>query len=106
MNLQEKLFDCFDCGVSFAFTVEEQEEFQAKGYSNAPKRCPSCRQARKTRQLNSGKFQNIQPGFRSERQLFPAVCAQCGKSTQVPFQPKEGRPVFCRDCYNTVKLSR
>jgi CxxC-x17-CxxC domain-containing protein len=24
----------------------------------------------------------------------------------VPFEPREGRPVYCRDCYSTVKVSR
>ena len=33
------------------------------------------------------------------RQMFDATCSNCGKATQVPFQPKQGRPVFCRDCY-------
>lgn len=106
MSLQEKSINCFDCGAAFTFTVEEQEAFQAKGYSNAPKRCPTCRQARKARQLSSGNFRTVQPGFRTERQLFPATCAQCGKSTQVPFEPREGRPVYCRDCYNAVKTVR
>ncbi|MCL4396918.1 zinc-binding protein, partial [Candidatus Parvarchaeota archaeon] len=27
----------------------------------------------------------------------------CGKETEVPFQPQEGRPVYCRDCYNKRK---
>jgi CxxC-x17-CxxC domain-containing protein len=31
--------------------------------------------------------------------MFPAVCATCGKATEVPFEPREGRPVYCRDCY-------
>lgn len=106
MSLQEKSITCFDCGVTFAFSVEEQEAFQAKGYTNSPKRCSSCRQARKTRQVNSGNYRSIQPGFRSERKMFPAICTQCGKSTEVPFEPREGRAVFCRDCYTAVKVSR
>jgi len=36
---------------------------------------------------------------RQERQMFPAVCATCGKETTVPFQPSENRPVYCRECY-------
>lgn len=106
MSLQEKSMACFDCGVAFTFSVEEQEAFLAKGYANAPKRCPACREARKSRQLKSGNYKSIQPGFRVEHKLFPAVCSQCGQSTQVPFEPKEGRPVFCRNCYNTVKTTR
>ena len=27
------------------------------------------------------------------------TCAGCGTPTEVPFKPTEGRPVFCRDCY-------
>ena len=35
-----------------------------------------------------------------------ATCAQCGKATQVPFEPREGRAVYCRDCYNSIRASR
>jgi CxxC-x17-CxxC domain-containing protein len=106
MNLQEKSIDCFDCGITFIFTVEEQQDYQAKGRFNAPKRCPKCRQARKDRQVKSSNFRSPQPSFQSERRLFPATCAQCGKSTQVPFEPIAGRPVYCRECYQATKVSR
>ncbi len=33
------------------------------------------------------------------RQMFDVTCSDCGKATQVPFKPMEGRPVYCRDCY-------
>ncbi len=33
------------------------------------------------------------------RQLFSVKCAACGKDTQVPFKPANGRPVYCRDCF-------
>ena len=39
-------------------------------------------------------------GFGGPRQLFPAVCAECGKETEVPFEPRGDRPVYCRDCFN------
>ena len=32
------------------------------------------------------------------RPTYPATCADCKKETTVPFQPKEGRPVYCREC--------
>jgi CxxC-x17-CxxC domain-containing protein len=35
--------------------------------------------------------------------MFPVVCDQCGKETEVPFEPRQGRPVYCSDCYNQVK---
>jgi CxxC-x17-CxxC domain-containing protein len=36
---------------------------------------------------------------RFERKMYKATCAECGKETEVPFQPTEGRPVYCRDCF-------
>jgi CxxC-x17-CxxC domain-containing protein len=33
------------------------------------------------------------------RAMFPTVCSECGKETQVPFRPTAGKPVYCRDCF-------
>ena len=101
MSFQDKLLQCCDCGATFTFSTEEQEFFASKGYTNEPKRCPSCRQARKLERYASGDHSY---GYR--RQMFPAICAECGKETEVPFQPRDDRPVYCRDCYNKMRLSR
>jgi len=102
VSYTEKSLQCVDCGATFAFTVEEQEFFASKGYTNEPKRCLSCRQARKTERYGSsgggGGY-----GYRSPRQMFPAVCAQCGKETEVPFEPRDGRPVYCSPCYQKTR---
>jgi CxxC-x17-CxxC domain-containing protein len=37
--------------------------------------------------------------FGGPRKMYPAKCADCGADTEVPFEPTEGRPVYCRDCY-------
>lgn len=101
MSYQDKSLQCSDCGATFTFSAEEQEFFASKGYTNEPKRCPPCREARKLTRYGSGGSSS-----RSQRQMFPAVCAQCGKDTEVPFQPREGRPVYCSDCYRTIKVNR
>jgi len=101
MSFQDKSIKCSDCGATFTFSAEEQELFQSRGYTNEPKRCPSCRQARKAERSGSGDY-----GYRPQRQMFSAVCAQCGKETEVPFEPREGRPVYCSDCYRKVRPSR
>ncbi|MBM3155467.1 MAG: zinc-binding protein [Chloroflexi bacterium] len=101
MGFQDKTLQCADCGTSFTFGAQEQELFASRGYTNEPKRCPTCRQARKSQ----GSGYNGGYGNRS-RQMFPATCAQCGKDTQVPFEPRLDRPVYCSDCYNRVKVSR
>ena len=108
MSFQDKTLTCFDCAKSFTFSAEEQEQFQSRGYTNEPKRCPECRQARKSaRYGDSGNsYGNSSNGYTPRRQLFPAVCADCGKTTEVPFEPSQGRPVYCSDCYRKVRASR
>ncbi len=101
MSFQDKTLECSDCGNTFTFSVEDQEFFQSKGYTNEPKRCPDCRQTRKQERSGDSGY-----GYRPNRQMFPAVCAECGKQTEVPFQPREDRPVYCSDCYRKVRPSR
>ncbi len=38
--------------------------------------------------------------------LFPAKCADCKRDFDLPFAPTEGRPVYCRDCFNKRRVSR
>ena len=42
-------------------------------------------------------------GPREPREEHKATCAACGKECTVPFKPKEGRDVFCRECYTKRK---
>jgi len=94
MALEEKTLKCRDCGSDFVFTAGEQEFYQSHGLQHEPTRCPACRTShRKSR--NEG-----QP-----RQMHTVTCAECGAETQVPFEPSQGRPVFCRDCYAKQKKS-
>jgi CxxC-x17-CxxC domain-containing protein len=98
--MQDKTLTCSDCGQTFTFTASEQEFFTQKGFSD-PSRCPSCRAARKAAR-NSGESYGGGRGG-GERQMYPAVCAQCGKATEVPFQPRGDRPVYCSDCYQAQR---
>ncbi|MFH1015580.1 MAG: CxxC-x17-CxxC domain-containing protein, partial [Chloroflexota bacterium] len=45
-------------------------------------------------------------GYRTQRQMFPVKCAQCGKDTEVPFEPRGDKPVYCSDCFRKIKPSR
>lgn len=108
MSIQEKSLQCADCGATFTFTVGEQEFFATKGFTNEPKRCLSCRQARKAQQ-NGGSgssYGNSSYANMAPRQMFPVQCSQCGKDAQVPFEPRGDKPVYCSDCYRTIKVSR
>jgi len=99
MSFQDKTLQCSDCGASFTFSADEQELFQSRGYTNEPKRCLECRQARKSDRQGS-------TGYGGPRQLYPATCAECGKSTEVPFQPRGDKPVYCSDCYRKMRPGR
>lgn len=92
----DKTITCRDCGREFSFSVSEQQFFAQKGFTNDPSRCPECRAIRKTSRTGSG----YSPDARRDRKLYPAVCAQCGKDTQVPFEPRQDRPVYCSDCFS------
>jgi len=98
MSYVDKTLMCVECGAEFTFSAAEQEFFAAKGFINEPKRCPDCRQARKQRRRDGDSY-----GYQRQREMFDAVCAECGKETQVPFEPREGRPVYCRECYAKVR---
>lgn len=99
--MPDKTLKCRDCGSDFVFSDSEQQFFAEKGFTNDPIRCPECRSARRARR-NEGGFGG---GMRQDREMFPATCAQCGKATQVPFQPRSDRPVYCSECYTAQRGS-
>ncbi|MBI3979566.1 MAG: zinc-ribbon domain containing protein [Chloroflexi bacterium] len=99
--MTDKTLTCRDCGASFVFTASEQAFFAEKGFTNQPGRCPSCRAAHKANRSDGyGGGSYSSGGYeRREREMFPAVCATCGRDTQVPFQPRTDRPVYCSSCF-------
>ncbi|MBS3156045.1 DNA-directed RNA polymerase [Candidatus Woesearchaeota archaeon] len=40
---------------------------------------------------------------RGPQEKHKAVCSDCGNECEVPFEPKEGRPVYCGECYKNHK---
>jgi len=78
---------CQDCGNTFEFSADDQAFFAEKGYA-PPKRCPTCRRAKKD----------------NRRLTFTKVnCSECGAETEVPFVPKGDRPVLCRACFDAKR---
>jgi CxxC-x17-CxxC domain-containing protein len=92
----DETLTCVDCGKSFPFTASEQEFFASKGFTNKPSRCSDCRAARKA--AGGGGRNGGDRGGRS-REMFRATCSQCGGVAEVPFEPRSGKPVYCRDCF-------
>ena len=90
MALADKTLVCRDCGKEFTFTTGEQEFYLSHGLQNEPSRCPECR---------AGRRKERRGGYGQPRQMYTTVCADCGAETTVPFEPSEGRPVYCKECY-------
>ncbi len=97
-EFQDKTLVCRDCGSDFVFTSGEQEFYNQKGFENEPVRCNSCRNSRK--KAGPRASTNGQKNFKP---LVEVVCESCGATTKVPFKPTQGKPVYCRDCYDKQK---
>jgi CxxC-x17-CxxC domain-containing protein len=95
--LEDKTLQCRECGQDFVFSVGEQEFYQQKGLLNEPGRCVDCRQRR--RQASQGQAR----GERAPRELHTITCAECGQEAQVPFLPRNDKPVYCSTCFERVR---
>ena len=95
MEYHDKVLKCAECGAEFVFTAGEQMFFADKGFKNEPKRCKACKAAR-AQGTNAGSGSG---GNNYQRVETKTVCSQCGKETTVPFKPTQGRPVYCRECF-------
>jgi len=52
---------------------------------------------------NSGFRGGFRGNFGGPREMHKIKCSECGKDAEVPFKPKEDRPVFCRECFMKKK---
>ena len=89
---EDKTLVCKDCGAEFIFSAGEQEFYAEKGFQNEPIRCKACRNARKTQR-------------NGEKEMYDAVCAQCGAPTKIPFVPKNDRPIYCSACFQARRAN-
>lgn len=108
----DKTLTCSDCGQEFTFTASEQQFYAERGFTE-PRRCASCRSARKAQRGDSGGYGSGSSfgnggyssgggggyGSRGPREMFPATCSSCGQETEVPFRPTSGKPVYCSACF-------
>jgi CxxC-x17-CxxC domain-containing protein len=94
MEFRDKTLVCVECHEPFVWTAGEQLFYHDKNFKNEPKRCKSCKAKRSAQGPGGG------PRERVETQT---VCSQCGKETTVPFKPTQGRPVYCKECFQARK---
>ncbi len=100
----DKVLKCRDCGEEFVFTAGEQSFYKERGFQHEPTRCRRCRDEKK-RHGGPGIGGNAPnpTAISSSREFHEAVCSSCGVATQVPFRPTPGKPVYCRDCFQSVR---
>lgn len=120
----DKNLTCADCGQEFVFTASEQDFYAQRGFTE-PRRCASCRASRKAaRNTDSGGSSYGSYGAgggysaggyssgggggggyrdRGPREMFAATCSNCGREAQVPFRPTSGKPVYCSDCFRSMR---
>ena len=128
--MADKTLTCSDCGIEFEFSEREQAFYAEKGFTE-PRRCPSCRASRKAARAGGdssygggsysggsysaggddagygggGGYSAGGYGGRSSapREMFTATCSSCGREARVPFRPTNGKPVYCSDCFRTMR---
>jgi CxxC-x17-CxxC domain-containing protein len=105
----DRILTCVDCGVEFVHSAADQEYYAAKEFTSEPKRCTSCRAQRRTsRDTGDGRTAGGPRGYeraedRGPREFYVALCTGCGNQAQVPFKPRADKPVYCSDCFRTIK---
>ncbi len=109
MPFTDRSLTCADCGTSFTFSAEDQAFHQEKGFTNEPRRCQSCRAAKRAERNGGSSYgsgsSSYGGGYGGQREMFTVTCSQCGKDAQVPFQPRGDKPVYCSDCFRSQRSS-
>ena len=95
MEYRDKTLVCVECHQPFTWTAGEQLFYADKNFKNEPKRCKDCKAKRNSR-LNHPQRERVET---------TATCSQCGKETTVPFKPTQGRPVYCKECFQQRKAA-
>jgi len=112
VSYADRTVTCADCGVEFIHSAADQEFYAQKGFASDPKRCPSCRASRRQMRESSGGFDVREIGgprgyergdYRPQREYFAVICSKCGNAAQVPFKPRQDKPVYCSDCFRDVQ---
>lgn len=129
----DKNLTCADCGQEFVFTASEQDFYAQRGFTEPRRcaSCRASRKAARNAgggagagssygsygagggysaggYSNGGGYSSGSGGGggyrdRGPREMFSATCSNCGREAQVPFRPTSGKPVYCSDCFRTMR---
>lgn len=96
MNQGDEKLVCRDCNKEFTFTKGEKDFFASRGFA-PPSRCPDCRKKKKQSQQNPQT--NTHRESSTPGQMHQIVCSSCGKTTEVPFMPRNPHGILCSECF-------
>lgn len=129
----DKTLTCADCGQQFVFTASEQDFYAQRGFSEPRRcgSCRASRKAARGNGGGGGGGYGASGGYsgggygggggyssggygggggggygdreRGPREMFTATCSNCGREAQVPFRPTSGKPVYCSDCFRSIR---
>ncbi len=129
----DKTLTCADCGQQFVFTASEQDFYAQRGFSEPRRcaSCRASRKASRGNgggngggggygasggYSSGGGYSSSGSGSygggggggygerdRGPREMFSATCSNCGKEAMVPFRPTSGKPVYCSDCFRSMR---
>ena len=103
MDFVDRILRCSDCGNDFVFTAGEQLFFFDRQFKNDPKRCKLCK-AKRAGLGRSAEGVSAVSALPLSRTETRTQCSECGVETTVPFKPTQGRPVFCRSCFQIKRV--
>ncbi len=98
-QFSDRILSCSDCHGEFIFTAGEQLFFHDKQFKNDPKRCKPCKSRRSGLTAAANGSGPAAAGL--SRTETRTKCSDCGIETTVPFKPTQGRPVLCRQCFQS-----
>jgi CxxC-x17-CxxC domain-containing protein len=129
----DKNLTCADCGQEFVFTASEQDFYAQRGFTEPRRcpSCRASRKAARGGDgggggggggygsygagggYSAGGYSGGSGGGgggggygardRGPREMFSATCSNCGREAQVPFRPTSGKPVYCSDCFRSMR---
>jgi len=134
--MSDRTLTCRDCGQEYTFTAGEQAFYQERGFSEPTrcKACRDKRKMERNSSGydsygsggsyggggssysgggssysgGGGSYSGSGGGggYGAPRQMYPAVCSSCGKETEVPFEPRTDKPVYCRECFQSRRVTQ
>ena len=89
---------CDECG--------QECEVPFKPTSGKPILCSNCFKGNDRSNSRRPNKRNFKRSNFREKEMFKAVCDECGQECEVPFKPSNDKPIFCSTCFSKKNEGR